>query len=223
MCGLKKRDCLRLTETPSSLVSSSKADWADLSPSLAESDSPDLRVALVLGPVNGANNCKYTAHILDQLQAEGFRAVFSHYRNFKIAQDKKNVLPGDQKSNFVDFTSVEDVDLVIKHVHQRYPKANIYLVGFSMGAIQAIKWVGQNKGQQIVKGVVSVSCPIDLSKASPELSKPKHWVYARWMTGSLINMALYNKDLIEEKGLKVDFCKTGSRSRGRKGQDSSRI
>lgn len=181
-------------------------DWADLSPSLAESDPDDLRVAIVLGPVNGANNCKYTMHILDQLQAEGFRPVFSHYRNFKMVEDKKKVISGgEQKFNFVDFTSVEDVDLVINHVHNRYPKANIYLVGFSMGAIQAIRWAGEHKGQKMVKGLVSVSCPIDLSKASPHLSKWKHWVYARWMTGSLINIAKYNEDLIKEKGIQVDF------------------
>lgn len=176
-----------------------------MSPSLAENDSKELRVAIVLGPVNGANNCKYTAHILDQLQSEGFRAVFSHYRNFKMVQDNKEVLLDNQKFNFVDFTSVEDVDLVVNHVHKRYPKANIYLVGFSMGAIMALRWTGEHKGQKMVKGVVSVSCPIDLSKASPNLSRPKHWVYARWMTGSLINIALYNEDLIKNKGVDVDF------------------
>lgn len=122
-----------------------------------------------------------------------------------MVEDNKQVNQNDQKFNFVDFTSVEDVDLVINHVHKRYPKANIYLVGFSMGAIQAIRWAGEHKGQNMVKGLVSVSCPIDLSKASPHLSKSKHWVYARWMTGSLINIAVYNEDLIKEKGFDVDF------------------
>ena len=171
-------------------------------------------MAIVLGPINGANNCKYTMHILDQLQSEGFRPVFSHYRNFKMVEDKKQVGVPDQKFNFVDFTSVEDVDLVINHVHSRYPKASIYLVGFSMGAIQAIRWVGEHKGQNKVKGLVSVSCPIDLSKASPHLSKPKHWVYARWMTGALINIATYNEDLIRAKGFDVDFSRLCSARQG---------
>lgn len=105
----------------------------------------------------------------------------------------------------MDYTSVEDVDLVINHVHARYPKANIYLVGFSMGALQAIRWVGQHPGQKKVKGLVSVSCPVDLSKASPHLSQPKNWIYARWMTLSLINIAEYNKDLLEKKGVEIDF------------------
>jgi hypothetical protein len=66
-------------------------DWADLSPTVGEVDPKDLKIALVFGPVNGANNCKYTSHIMDQLQSEGYRAVFSHYRNFKIRNDDTKV------------------------------------------------------------------------------------------------------------------------------------
>ena len=74
-----------------------------------------------------------------------------------------------------------------------------------MGALQAIRWVGENKGQKIVKGIVSVSCPVDLSKASPHLSKTKNMIYARRMTASLINIANYNEELIKSKGFDIDF------------------
>ena len=45
---------------------------------------------MVLGPVNGANNCKYTNHIMTQLQKEGYRVVFKHYKNFKLKHNENN-------------------------------------------------------------------------------------------------------------------------------------
>lgn len=53
-------------------------------------------IGLVLGPVNGANECKYTANILDQLSEIGFRPVLLHYLNFKFTQpddDANGLLP----------------------------------------------------------------------------------------------------------------------------------
>lgn len=81
----------------------------------------------------------------------------------------------------------------------------MYIVGFSMGAIQAIRWVGEHKGQTKVKGLVSISCPIDLSKASPYLSQRKNWVYAKWMTKALITLAKTHEDLLKEKGIDLDY------------------
>lgn len=74
-----------------------------------------------------------------------------------------------------------------------------------MGAIQAIRWVGEHEGQNIVKGLVSISCPIDLSKASPYLSQKKNWLYAKYMTKALINMAKIHEDLLIDKGIQIDY------------------
>jgi len=150
-------------------------------------------------------------NILEQLQKDGFRPVFSHYKNFKEYMEYQDDIP--VKSSFNDFTTTEDIDVVVNHVHKRYPNANLYLVGFSMGAIMSLRWVGEHKGQSLVKGVVSVSCPVDLSKASPYLSQKKNWLYAFNMTQSLIKLAHLHKDLVEKKGLDIDYsivknCKT---------------
>lgn len=40
--------------------------------------------------MNGANNCKYTNHIMSQLQKEGYRVVFKHYKNFKLKHNENN-------------------------------------------------------------------------------------------------------------------------------------
>lgn len=76
-----------------------------------------------------------------------------------------------------------------------------------MGAIQAIRWAGEHKGQKMVKGLVSISCPIDLSKASPYLSQKRNWIYAKWMTQALIRLAKHHEELLKEKGVQLDYSK----------------
>ncbi len=106
----------------------------------------------------------------------------------------------------MDFTSVEDLDIVINHIHNKYPNAPVYIVGFSMGAIMALRWLGENKGRQnIVKGAVSISCPIDLSKASPYLSRPRNIIYSHNMTKSLYRVAQHHKDLVDEREISIDY------------------
>ena len=80
------------------------------------------------------------------------------------------------------------------------------MVGYSMGAIQSLMWLSKNRGKQdFVKGFVSLSCPIDLSKASPRLSQYQHYIYAWWMTSGLKKIAHSHRDLVESKGLHIDY------------------
>lgn len=140
---------------------------------------------------------------MEELYNNGFRTVLSHYRNFKIRENPEDI---PEMYNFNDFTSQKDLDVVIRHINKRYPKAPIYIVGYSMGAIQGIRWLGEHKGKQkMVKGMVSISCPIDLSKASPYLSQPKHFVYGMWMSKALKRIAEHNKPVLERKNITVDF------------------
>src|SRR3990167_112627 len=115
----------------------------------------------------------------------------------------------------MDYSSTEHLDNAIKHIQQKYPNAPIYIVGFSMGAIQGLKWLGENKGKpKHVKGMVSISCPVSLAAASPRLSEFRHYIYAEHMTKSLIKLAVFHKDLIEKKGFQVDYGNYTSELRG---------
>jgi len=42
-------------------------------------------------------------------------------------------------------------------------------------------------------------------ESSKELSRAKHYLYGRWMTKSLINIASVYKDLCEKEGIKIDW------------------
>lgn len=96
------------------------------------------KIAIVLSNINGSNSDTYSRHTIEALYKGGFRTVFSHWRNAKL--DPECPKP----KNFNSFTHTEDVDALIKHVHECYPDAPIYLVGLSQGGQMFIRWAAEH-------------------------------------------------------------------------------
>lgn len=126
--------------------------------------------------------------------------------------------------DFSNFGYLEDTDTVIRYVHSKHPGSDIYLVGYSMGSIQCLRWLAANKGRQaFVKGVFSLSNPVGLETASPMLSESRHLIYAYWMTKSLRRLAHNSKPILQKKGIDIDFGTTRSTRPCRPLQDSTRV
>ncbi|MFC3852529.1 YheT family hydrolase [Salinispirillum marinum] len=75
----------------------------------------------------------------------------------------------------------EDLDAVVTWArvqgHQR-----IMLSGYSMGANVTLKWLGEQGGQAIERGVVAAavaSAPVDLEGCADTLGKPSNWLYRK--------------------------------------------
>jgi predicted alpha/beta-fold hydrolase len=96
---------------------------------------------------------------------------------------------------------------VIKHINGKYPQASMYLVGFSMGSIQSMMWLAEQKGRKDnpVKGFVAISCPLSLGKAVAHLSQWQNIIYANNMTKALFRIAEAHREMVEEKKLDVDY------------------
>lgn len=62
-------------------------------------------------------------------------------------------------SRVVGFTSYDDMHEVVKQLSQMYPKANIYLVGVSMGAANIQNYLAHFNEENIVKAACTISCP----------------------------------------------------------------
>ena len=84
----------------------------------------------------------------------------------------------------------------MEHVSTQFPKANIYLVGFSLGASTCFKYMNHFEHQRI-KGIVSVSNPFDVFEAAKELNSKKNYIYGNFMTNNLIKKKiLFNIDMV---------------------------
>lgn len=80
----------------------------------------------------------------------------------------------------VGFTSYDDIHEVVKQMAQMFPKANIYLVGVSMGAANIQNYLAHYSHENIVKAACTISCPwnahivTDKVRKNPILRKGIH-------------------------------------------------
>jgi len=119
-----------------------------------------------------------------------------------------------KRRSFVDFSSTGDLNHVVKHVNSRYPRAPLYLVGFSMGSIQSLMWLAQQKGklENPVKGFVGISCPVSLGKAVAHMSHWQNLLYANNMTKAMLKIADAHSELVADQKIDVDYGSRDSRS-----------
>ena len=106
------------------------------------SQEEEHRIALVWGNVNGSNNDTYSRHTIEELYRSGFRTAFVHYRNARLASKP-------EPNNFMTYTNQDDMHEVIKYVHEKYPKARIYLVGMSMGGNMCVRYLENHKKEKV--------------------------------------------------------------------------
>jgi predicted alpha/beta-fold hydrolase len=110
---------------------------------------------------------------------------------------------------YQNFGSTEDLEDVISHIKANYPKAPLYLVGFSMGANLSVRYCGQKGEKSQVDGVVSISNPFNIGAACHQISSMKYAVYGNYMGKNLVEIAFKNRDqvsLIEKrKGITLDW------------------
>ena len=97
-----------------------------------------VKIALIFGPMTGGKTDTHSRHTIEQMYKSGFRTVYAHWRNTTGDED------GDEPKSLLDFTSTEEVDQVIKHIHEQYPEAPIYLVGLSLGGNMVLRWAAEN-------------------------------------------------------------------------------
>lgn len=94
-------------------------------------------ISIVLGNINGANGDTYSRHTVSALKENNHMVVFSHWRNSNWCEDR-------EPKTFQTFTDTEDVNCLIQHVHSKFPKANIFLVGMSQGGQMFLRWTAQH-------------------------------------------------------------------------------
>jgi predicted alpha/beta-fold hydrolase len=80
--------------------------------------------------------------------------------------------------------ATEDLEEIVSHAVARgYEK--VYLIGFSLGGNLTLKYAGERKASPRIKGVVTISVPVDLYTSSIQISKPNNWIYSRRFLKSL--------------------------------------
>ncbi|GER39575.1 alpha/beta hydrolase domain containing protein 1 [Striga asiatica] len=122
-----RRECLRTTDD--GVVS---LDWVSGDDRKLPSDAPLL---ILLVGLSGGSGDTYVRHMLLQAKGKGWRVVVFNSRGC-----------GDSPVTTAQFYSASflgDISEVVNHVGDRYPNANLYAIGWSLGANILVRYVGQ--------------------------------------------------------------------------------
>ena len=85
-------------------------------------------------------------------------------------------------------TNFDDVDMVVKHVHKKYPEHKIMTVGVSLGGLKLGGYLAKQYDDCLISNALIVSSPMNLFSCSRELEKRhNYFIFNRFITKQLGN------------------------------------
>ena len=134
-------------------------------------------VVIVLHGLGGCAESPYVRGLVRELHGRGFQAVVMEFRG---AGHHLNAHP-----RFFHAGAVEDVEAVVHHIHGQLPGRATAMVGFSMGGIMTLNWLGEAGSRSGVDAAVTVSAPLMLAECADYINTGLRRVYDRHLVRGL--------------------------------------
>ncbi|TMX03667.1 hypothetical protein EJD97_014940 [Solanum chilense] len=164
-----RRECLRTKDDGSIAL-----DWVSGDDRSLPPDSPLL---ILLPGLTGGSDDSYVRHMLLRARSRGWRVVVFNSRG---CGDSPVTTPQFYSASFLG-----DMYEVVAHVSNRYPAANLYAVGWSLGANILVRYLGQESHSCLLSGAVSLCNPFNLVIADEDFHKGFNNVYDKALANSL--------------------------------------
>lgn len=130
------------------------------------------RVLIVFPGVTGCSGANYVKEMLKAAHREGYQGVVL---NGHFAKD-----PEDHKADYrvLDFSDSKIIRSSIDKIHECLGEdAEIYAVGFSLGANHLLRYLGAHHHDSGIKAAVSVSNPFDVLATTINLKHRAFGIY----------------------------------------------
>ncbi|XP_054825459.1 embryogenesis-associated protein EMB8-like isoform X1 [Prosopis cineraria] len=164
-----RRQCIRTKDGGVVAV-----DWVSGDDRLLPPDSP---VLILLPGLTGGSEASYARHLLIRARSKGWRVVVFNNRG---CGNSPVITPQLYSASFLG-----DLREVISHVNKLYPDANIYAVGWSLGANILVRYLGQETHACPLSGAVSLCNPFNLVLTDDNFHKGFNNVYDRVLAKGL--------------------------------------
>ncbi|XP_047976347.1 embryogenesis-associated protein EMB8 isoform X2 [Salvia hispanica] len=179
-----RRECLRTSDDGSVAL-----DWVSGDDRSLPSDSP---VLILLPGLTGGSQDTYVRHMLLRARSEGWRVVVFNSRGCGSSPVTT--------AQFYSASFLGDISEVVEHVGSRYPRANLYAVGWSLGANILVRYVGQESFSCPLAGAVSLCNPFNLVIADEDFRKGFNIIYDKALANSLCKIFSRHALLFEDIG-----------------------
>ncbi|MBS61419.1 hydrolase [Salinisphaera sp.] len=151
-------------------------DFLDLSWLPERGLDADAPIVIVLHGLNGSLESKYARGLLRQADAHGARGVLMHFRGAA----EPNRLARSYHSG-----ETEDFNTVVRHVRQRFARAPLAAVGYSLGGNVLLKYLGEQGRAAPLACATAVSVPYDLKRCSEAIQQGLSRIYQAHMINGL--------------------------------------
>ncbi|KAL0446530.1 UNVERIFIED_CONTAM: Embryogenesis-associated protein [Sesamum latifolium] len=179
-----RRECLRTRDDGAVAL-----DWVSGDDRNLPSNSP---VLILLPGLTGGSEDTYVRHMLLRARSKGWRVVVFNSRGC-----------GNSPVTTAQFYSASflgDISEVVEHVGNRYPSANLYAVGWSLGANILVRYVGQESFSCPLAGAISLCNPFNLIIADEDFRKGFNIVYDKALANALCKIFRRHALLFEDIG-----------------------
>ncbi|CAN6578804.1 unnamed protein product [Malus baccata var. baccata] len=177
-----RRECLRTADDGAVAL-----DWVSGDDRLLPLDSP---LVILLPGLTGGSDDSYVRHMLLRAKSKGWRVVVFNSRG---CGGSPVTTPQFYSASFLG-----DMCEVVAHVGTRYPKANLYAVGWSLGANILVRYLGQESNACRLSGAVSLCNPFNLVIADEDFHKGFNNVYDKALASSLCKIFKKHALLFED-------------------------
>ncbi|KAL4570597.1 hypothetical protein LXL04_026255 [Taraxacum kok-saghyz] len=188
-----KRECLRTKDDGTVTL-----DWVSGDARSLPENSP---ILLLLPGLSGGSQDAYVRHMLIRARNRGWRVVVFNSRG---CADSPVTTPQACSTSFkylmYSASFLGDLDEVVGHVTTRYPKANLYGTGWSMGANILVQYLGKEPGAKRFSGAVSMCNPFNLVMSDEDICKGFSKIYNQSLGKALGGILKKHLPLFEDIG-----------------------
>jgi predicted alpha/beta-fold hydrolase len=78
-------------------------------------------------------------------------------------------------------TNYEDLDLVVKHVHNKFKDHKILAVGISLGGIKLGGYMAEQCGHCLISYALIVSAPLNINISNSNIERPRYLLFNRYL------------------------------------------
>ncbi|CAD8049055.1 unnamed protein product [Paramecium primaurelia] len=159
-----------------------------------KSENPKQKTLIILHGLTGASECNYIRHTVLHANRKGFRVYCINMRGYANSRMIS--------AQTTDYSKLDDLLAGVNYIKSQNPDAPLYMLGFSIGSLQLVKFLAKYK--DIVKGAVAISCPWDIQTLAQEVKKPTKFIYNMAITRNFIRNMKWNLDVYKMSGIDVD-------------------
>lgn len=180
-------------------VDTPDGDFLDLDFSGDFADPP--AIVLLLHGLEGSALRGYALNVYHELNCNGIAAVGL---NFRSCSGELN-----RATRLYHSGETEDTRFIVQLLHERFPRAAIGAIGFSLGGNALLKYLGEEEEAVRLKCAVAVSVPYDLGAGADHLEKSAMGrFYTRLFVKALVQKSMSKAELIAqscdfERGLRA--------------------